>query len=168
MKEKIKQDDGAERELRRLLEESERQRVKLETQLARTSMEDTVTRKDETELEQRVGQLEADRARLESRLKKVVAENRRLKTDMTKQAPPSAAEASAEQQENAELRTEINHLAAEIVNLTAMLDGPNSEISEIIRSGKGRNGHIDRSSSIADRVRALREAALSAHRTRVE
>lgn len=166
LQEKIKQGGDADQDIRRQLEESEKERSRLETQLARTPMEGAVTRRDDAELERKVEQLEDDRTRLEARLKKIVAENRRMKSEVAGADGTNGSISAAEQRENAELRTQINHLAAEIVNLTALLDGPNSEISDIIRDGKGRADPIDRSASIADRVRALREAALSAHRTR--
>lgn len=166
LKEKIKQTDGTGSDLRERLQESERQRARLQARLSRKSMEDAVTHKDDAELAQMVVQLEDDKAQLEARLKKIVAENRRLKTESAKDTPvPNGADSGAEQRENAELRMQINHLAAEIVNLTALLDGPNSEISEIIRDGNGRGGAVDRAASIADRVRALREAALAGQRT---
>ncbi len=130
------------------------------------SMEGNAVSENNNELERKVGKLEQDRTRLEARLKKVVAENRRLKSGAVDAQTAGADD--VEQRQNAELRKQINHLAAEIVNLTAMLDGPNSEISRIIRDGKGSASSIDRAASIADRVRALREAALSAHHTRVE
>lgn len=169
LKDNIKQQSGQDDELRRKLEQAEKELTKAETKLTRLT-EGSVLTQDEAgnELEAKVGKLEEDKSRLEARLKKIVAENRRLKSANGSAQSDVVADPEGEKRENAELRAQINHLAAEIVNLTVMLDGPNSEISRIIREGKGRNGSVSRSSSIADRVRALREAALSAHRTGVE
>ena len=168
LKDRIKQGSGADREIRLQLEESEKQRIKLEAQLERGSKETRPVPTNDAALEQKVFQLEEDRSRLENRLKKVVAENRRLKSTNGTPAIVSDLSSDAAESENAELRIQINHLAAEIVNLTAMLDGPDSEISKIIRNGKSQKGVVDKSSSIADRVRALREAALSAGQTEVK
>ncbi|MEX0346185.1 MAG: hypothetical protein AB3N20_14775 [Rhizobiaceae bacterium] len=168
LKDRIKQGTGADREIRLQLEESEKQRIKLEAQLERGTKETKPVPTNDAALEKKVFQLEEDRSRLENRLKKVVAENRRLKSGNGTPAIVSDLDSDAAESENAELRVQINHLAAEIVNLTAMLDGPDSEISKIIRNGKSQKGLADKSSSIADRVRALREAALSAGQTEVK
>lgn len=127
-----------------------------------------MTREDDSELERKVRRLEEDRSRLEARLKKVVAENGRLKSANDAHVASGNDESGSGKRENAELRMQINQLAAGIVNLTTMLAGSDSEITGIVRGGEGRNGRIDRSSGIADRMRALRESALSAHRARIE
>ncbi|MEZ5812967.1 MAG: hypothetical protein R3D45_16275 [Rhizobiaceae bacterium] len=167
-KEKLKQVTATETGLRQNLDATETKLAKLQVKFGTGRSEGAMDDEAMTELEAKVTQLEKDRAHLEDRLRKVVAENRRLKSGEEIRTKPGAPERGDEQRENAELRTQINHLAAELVNLTALLDGPNSEISRIIRDGKGANGSNGRAASIADRVRALREAALSAHHTGAE
>jgi DNA repair exonuclease SbcCD ATPase subunit len=63
------------------------------------------------------------------------------------------------------LRDQINELAAQVVQLTALVDGPESPLRQQFANGKGANGGNDANgmsvTSIADRVRALQKAAAS-------
>lgn len=97
------------------------------------------------DIEKTTAKLDADRERLEARLTSLARENRRLKTDL-------AAVASAA------LREEMNDLAAQVVALTARLDGPDSPIARALAAAEDtRPGSGGR--SLADRVRALQKAA---------
>jgi hypothetical protein len=49
----------------------------------------------------------------------------------------------------------MNELAAEVVNLTMKLDGPDSPIAKALAGDGQQNG---RGTSLADRVRALQKA----------
>lgn len=102
--------------------------------------------------------LETEREGLEDRLKKIAAENRRLRTEASVQGGSSPDEAEQQKRENEVLRNRINGLAAEVVHLTALLEGADSKITEIIRPGRGA-GAESANPSIADRVRTLRSAA---------
>jgi DNA repair exonuclease SbcCD ATPase subunit len=63
------------------------------------------------------------------------------------------------------LRDQINELAAQVVQLTALVDGPESPLRQQFANGKSANGANDTNgmsvTSIADRVRALQKAAAS-------
>ncbi len=169
LKEKLKEQRNSDTALQNQLADAEKEYAKMEKLLAMKSGEHDVPQENDIgKLQTRIGQLEEERVRLETRLKAVVGENQNLKREQGVNNMPAVVTGDDEQKENAELRTQINHLAAEIVNLTALLSGPNSDISGIVRDDKGRSETISRSSSIADRVRALREAAVAAHHTGAE
>jgi chromosome segregation ATPase len=60
--------------------------------------------------------------------------------------------------DTAALRDQISEIAAEMINITALLEGPESPIPEILgKQGAGSNGSGRR--SLADRVKALQKAA---------
>ena len=113
-----------------------------------------------------------DRVRAEERLKLTVAETQDMaKRGMAKRpsgAVPtgarnksaSDAEWEAEKRENAMLRERLNDLTAEVVNLTAALDGENGEIAAATREAletieAEANGAADGTRSLAERIRAL-------------
>ena len=60
------------------------------------------------------------------------------------------------------LREQINDLAAQVVHLTAMLDGPDSPINTILAEDAAKPATTGQGIvSLADRVRALQKAASS-------
>jgi septal ring factor EnvC (AmiA/AmiB activator) len=87
---------------------------------------------------------------------KIVALERTVQTLQTRMAARNAGlktDASA-----AELRDQINEIAAEMIHITALLEGEGSPINEILNKDEGTvNGGGRR--SLADRVRALQKAA---------
>lgn len=106
------------------------------------------------DVDKAIAKLEADRERLEARLTALARENKRLKTDLADSGtamPESAGDARA----GAGLREQMNALAAEVVNLTMKLEGPDSPIAKALASDGQQNG---RGISLADRVRALQKA----------
>jgi chromosome segregation ATPase len=99
--------------------------------------------------------LKADRKRLEERLTTLTRENKRLRTaSLLPQAPTPVREAAPGEPA---LREQISNLAAEMVALTALVEGPASPIDEALAmpEAEGAGG----TPSLAERVRALREAA---------
>lgn len=104
----------------------------------------------DADVEQALAKLSADRERLEQRLTVLARENRKLKAEYA----PSGSEAAAV---NAQLREQMSELAAEVVHLTALLDGPDSPITKALDSANGREKSSG--SSLADRIRALQHAA---------
>jgi chromosome segregation ATPase len=109
------------------------------------------------DVDKAIAKLEADRERLEARLTALARENKRLKTDLAASGtamPESAGDARS----GAGLREQMNELAAEVVNLTMKLDGPNSPIAKALAGEGQQNG---RGVSLADRVRALQKAGSS-------
>ncbi|TPJ58312.1 hypothetical protein [Mesorhizobium sp. B2-7-1] len=106
------------------------------------------------DVDKAIARLEGDRERLEARLTALARENKRLKTDLAASGtamPDPAGEARS----GAGLREQMNELAAEVVNLTMKLDGPDSPIAKALAGEGQQNG---RGVSLADRVRALQKA----------
>jgi chromosome segregation ATPase len=106
------------------------------------------------DVDKAIARLEGDRERLEERLTALARENKRLKTDLAASGtamPDPAGEARS----GAGLREQMNELAAEVVNLTMKLDGPDSPIAKALAGEGQQNG---RGVSLADRVRALQKA----------
>jgi len=106
------------------------------------------------DVDKAIARLEGDRERLEARLTALARENKRLKTDLAASGtamPESASDARS----GAGLREQMNELAAEVVNLTMKLDGPDSPIAKALAGEGQQNG---RGVSLADRVRALQKA----------
>lgn len=108
--------------------------------------------KREAEIEKAIGKLDAARERLEARLTTLARENKKLKTDLAEaqRSKPPVEDASA-------LREQMHELAAEVVHLTAMLEGQDSSIATALEGEAGHSG--GRMMSLADRVRALQKAA---------
>jgi chromosome segregation ATPase len=104
----------------------------------------------DTGVEQEMARLSADRQRLEQRLTALARENRKLKTERG----PGNSETAGE---NARLREQMSELAAEVVHLTALLEGPQSPITKVLDNADG-GGQGD-APSLADRIRALQRAA---------
>ena len=75
----------------------------------------------------------ADRERLENRLTSLTRENRKLKADLAA-LRRSKGEAGADE----ELREQIGALAAQMVHLTSMLEGPGSPIAKALVRAGGR------------------------------
>jgi chromosome segregation ATPase len=109
------------------------------------------------DVDKAIARLEGDRERLEARLTALARENKRLKTDL---AASGAAkpESAGDPRSGAGLREQMHELAAEVVNLTMKLDGPDSPIAKALASDGQQNG---RGISLADRVRALQKAGSS-------
>ncbi|MBE1706473.1 MULTISPECIES: hypothetical protein [Mesorhizobium] len=110
---------------------------------------DEAKRRDD--LDQAIAKLDSDRERLEARLTALARENKRLKADLGAMASSGTANGSAA------LREQMNELAAEVVHLTAKLEGPDSPIAKALAAPQdSRSNSGDR--SLADRVRALQKA----------
>ena len=112
-------------------------------------------------MEKAIGTLKDERERLEERLTTLVRENKKLRSDLAAYERLKSDGWDEERRENALLREQINDLAAEVVNLTSALDGPESPIRKVIsdsveRAASDPHGKI---TSLADRVRALQKAA---------
>lgn len=113
------------------------------------------------EIEKAIAKLDAARERLEDRLATLARENKKLKAELSglERSKPGAAD--AELPDAASLREQMHELAAEVVNLTARLDGPDSPIAKALAAPEeqepsGESGA--RMISLAERVRALQKA----------
>jgi len=110
-------------------------------------------------LDQAMAKLEGDRERLETRLMALARENKRLKTDLAAFETAKPEQAGEARRAGTALREQMSDLAAEVVNLTMKLDGPDSPIAKALSTS--REGHPtggERGVSLADRVRALQKA----------
>lgn len=104
------------------------------------------------DVDRAIAKLDGDGERLEARLTALARENKRLKADLG-----AAASSGLTNGNGAALREQMNELAAEVVHLTAKLEGPDSPIAKVLAAPQDNRstGH-DR--SLADRVRALQKA----------
>lgn len=103
------------------------------------------------DVDKAIAKLDSDRERLEARLTVLARENKQLKADLTALVVSNPADGSSA------LREQMNELAAEVVHLTAKLEGPDSPIAKALAvPSDARSGNGER--SLADRVRALQEA----------
>jgi chromosome segregation ATPase len=103
-----------------------------------------------------LARLKADRKRLEERLTTLTRENKRLRTaSLSPQAPTPVHEPAPGE---TALREKISNLAAEMVALTALIEGPGSPIDKALAMPEAEHAAGD-APSLAERVRALREAA---------
>ncbi|MHA6641644.1 hypothetical protein [Mesorhizobium sp. A623] len=114
----------------------------------------------EADIEKAIGKLDVARERLEARLVALARENKQLRTDVA--AAQQAHSPGDEAGDASMLREQMHDLAAEVVQLTALLDGPDSPISKALAApqvdqASGQQG--ERMMSLADRVRALQKAA---------
>ncbi|TGT46359.1 hypothetical protein [Mesorhizobium sp. M8A.F.Ca.ET.165.01.1.1] len=146
--------DRREKELARL-----RERTKAEDgapALRLVGKPDESDRHDEAgkrdDMDRAIAKLDSDRERLEARLTALARENKRLKADLG-----AVASSGLTNGNGAALREQMNELAAEVVHLTAKLEGPDSPIAKALAAPQdNRSAGHDR--SLADRVRALQKA----------
>lgn len=144
------------------LTDSEAQRVKLEADLADLTLQMSSLLSGATggDVEKAMEKLNADRGRLEERLTLLLRENKKLKSELSAHSRNTSEEWDDQRRENALLREQINDLAAEVVNLTQMLDGPDSRIADALAPAAEDMGAAKPpAGSLAERIKALREAA---------
>ncbi|MFU0505506.1 coiled-coil domain-containing protein [Pseudaminobacter sp. NGMCC 1.201702] len=103
----------------------------------------------DTEIGRALASLSADRDRLETRLSTLAEENERLRAQ--------GAAASASHDEDARLREQMSDLAAEVVHLISLVEGPDSPALKALDEDKGDNADNQAGPSLADRIRALRK-----------
>ncbi len=97
----------------------------------------------------------ADRERLENRLTTLARENRKLKADLA-----ALRRSQGQSGDDEALREQIGALAAQMVHLTSMLEGPGSPIAKALSSPAAEGGQGGtKKKSLADRVRELQKAA---------
>ena len=140
--------DRREKELARLREKSKGETVGHAPAVRLVASEDVGAKS--ADIDEAIAKLDSDRERLEARLTVLARENKRLKADLG--ALPSSSPADG----SSALREQMNELAAEVVHLTAKLEGPDSPIAKALSVPQDvRSG----TTSLADRVRALQKAA---------
>jgi chromosome segregation ATPase len=107
------------------------------------------------DIEKAITKLDSDWERLEARLTALASENRKLKTDLAAFETSKSEDGNDARRASAALREQMSDLAAQVVALTAKLDGPESPIAKVLAAPK-QPGSGER--SLADRVRALQKA----------
>jgi chromosome segregation ATPase len=164
MRDTVKASSGAEGELQSQIAALQAEKAKLENE--RTEIAEQLatytTGAKQKEMEKLMAKVSADRELLEERLKILTRENRKLKVDVAVHERTKSEEWSGERRQSAILREQMNELAAEVVKLTAALEGPDSPINAALGpAGEADNDTGKKITSLADKVRALQKAAAS-------
>ncbi len=148
------------------LSQAQSERVKLEAEVAELQLQVSTLLNGGTgsDVEKAIGSLQKERARQGERLNVLLRENKKLRSELEAVERSKTEEWNVERRDSALLREQINDLAAEVVHLTAMLDGPESPIRQILAAAEtaGTASGAERIVSLADRVRALQKAASGA------
>ena len=168
LRDAVKGTSTTENELNTQLADAQKDKVKLEVDLADLTlqMSTLLSGAKGADIEKAIGKLQEDRDRLEVRLTTLTRENKKLRSDLIAYERSKTDDWGDERRENALLREQINDLAAEVVNLTATLDGPESPINKVLLlpvETDGGHDPRDKITSLADRVRALQKAASAAN-----
>lgn len=164
LREQGKAGDSADDELDDKLIEAQKDRVELEARLADLTLQMTTLLSDARggDVDRAVATLAEDRSRQEARLTALTRENRKLKAELGAHDRARTEDWDTERRDSALLREQINDLAAEVVALTARLEGPDSPIEKILGQPPAMSQPGDpheKIVSLADRVRALQKAA---------
>ena len=156
-REQVKDAGTGERRLAAELEAEQAERVKLEGEVAELTgqLARLISGATSGDIASTVSRLEADRKRVEGRITTLMRENKTLRSQIEELQAAQSEEWDEERRGNSLLREQINDLAAEVVALTATLDGPQSPINAALDASPGGGGER----SLADRIRALQQAA---------
>jgi len=164
-RERLKGSSSSENDLNAQLAAAQEEKVKLEAKVADLTLQMSALLSGAKggDVENAVAKLTSDRRRMEERLTVMTRENKKLKADLAAYERSKSEEWTGERQDSALLREQMNDLAAEVINITSMLEGPGSPISKALAlpSAVGRQGpdSAQKITSLADRVRALQKAA---------
>jgi chromosome segregation ATPase len=160
MRDSVKASTGAEGEFQAQIAALQAEKAKLESEKAETAdqLATYATGAKQKEMEKLMAKLSADRDLLEERLKVLTRENRKLKVDVAVHERTKSEEWNGGRRQSAVLREQMNELAAEVVKLTAALEGPNSPIDKALGPA-GEADNDGKITSLADKVRALQKAA---------
>jgi chromosome segregation ATPase len=166
LRDQLKGLSGAEDSLGQKLMDAQAEKFKLEAQVAELSQQLSTMLSGARggDVEKAVGKLSKDRERLEQRLSLLTRENKRLRAELDAIERARTEEWSDERRSSALLREQINDLAAEVVNMTIMLEGKDSAAAKALAQPVAdRPVDADGKAviSLADRVRALQKAAAS-------
>lgn len=164
LRDRLKGNAESEDELGAKLTESLAEKLRLESEVADLTLQMSTLLSGARggDVEKAMERLTADRDRQEARLVTLTRENKKLKDDLQSVERAKSQDWTDERRENALLREQMNDLAAEVVNLTAMLEGPGSPIAKALAMPAPRsagNSEPAQITSIADRVKALQKAA---------
>lgn len=104
---------------------------------------------DDSEVGRALAGLSADRDRLEARLSALAEENERLRA--------RDAAISTSHEGDARLREQMSELAAEVVHLVSLVEGPSSPALKALGDESDKPAGAPAGPSLADRIRALRK-----------
>ena len=159
----------------RVLADRERERDQLRVDLESARRIEADLRQELGTIDRRHGTateaLRAEKQMAESQLERAREDRSKLQRELSAMKREAEATWASERVENALLRERINDVAAEVARLTAVLEGPGSEIDTILAAehASGTNGangaaksgvtpantNSDDKGSLADRIRAL-------------
>jgi chromosome segregation ATPase len=156
----------------RMLGERERERDQLRLDLEAARRLENDLRQELASVDRRHGAatdaLTSEKASLEAQLDRTREERAKLQREIATMKRDAEASWAAERVENALLRERINDVAAEVVRLTSVLEGPGSRIETILAESAAPAGAVNLApqapsdeprGSLADRVRALQSRA---------
>jgi chromosome segregation ATPase len=164
MRDTVKASSSSEGDLLAQISAMQAEKSKLEAERAELAEQvaSFVTGTKTRDMEKLLAKVSSERDLLEERLKTLTRENRKLKVDVAVHERTKSEEWSGERRQTAMLREQMNELAAEVVRLTATLEGPDSPIDKALGpSVEADNDAGKKIASLADRVRALQRAAAS-------
>lgn len=168
LRDEIKARTRSEQEANAGLLAAQQARMDLEARIAQMQVQTSslIEKASGRELEKARETFNVERDRLESQIAGLLGQNEALKDQLAAHERSKTYDWSDDRRESAMLREQMNTLAAEVVYLTAMLDGPDSPIRVALSSPPSQpaadapsNGKV---TSLADRVRALQKAASAA------
>ena len=147
------------------------EKVELEADLAKSSlrMEALLDDASNDNVKEALGHIRMEIDQLMKSLQSVEAERDALKVELSAIQLSSGEDWEVERQEKAVLRERINDLAAQVTAMTALLEGNDSLINDILAREKkpaaqrgkkaGDDGGDAKTTSLAERIRALQLAA---------
>ncbi len=161
LKEKAREATGAARQLKA---ESKRA-TKLESDLERLNekMSGLLAKNDDADVKKAVAQLSAARDKLQRELAGAARENEALTRKLASSGKSAGNGKSGDntREDNKVLRDKINEIAAKVVYMTAMLEGDDSPINEVLEETAGSKASktSDRGKviSLAERIRSLQK-----------
>ncbi len=165
LREQVESTSRAEDELNSQLLKAQGEKLRLESEHADLTLQMSrlVSGAKNDDIEKAMKKITAARDKLEERLTDLTRENRKLRDEIAAYERSKTEDWSDERRQGALLREQMNDLAAEVVKLTATLDGPDSPISKALAAaplhGKPVNDSGENVTSLAERVRALQKVA---------
>jgi len=155
----------------RMLGERERERDQLRLDLEAARRVETDLRQELASVDRRHGAatdaLASEKAALEAQLDRTREERAKLQREVATMKRDAEASWAAERVENALLRERINDVAAEVVRLTSVVEGPGSRIEGILAETGAPSAAAksapqaveEQRGSLAERIRALQSRA---------
>jgi chromosome segregation ATPase len=144
------------------LERSEAERVRLEREYSELTLQlgTLMSGAKGGDIEKAITRLEQKRNQDAETIARLTDENASLTQRLQQIENEGAREWQDERRDNAMVREQINDLAAEVIRMTALLEGKRSPITQMLEAGAaGDNQPVGGITSLSQRVRALQKAA---------